>query len=344
MKTEKQSMISSLQTLKNRLSQIASKNILQLTFGMQIFDKKVFVKLMDLITANFQNTSVAAAFNFIPITRIFQKSILKNVHACANFLKTLISQHADNYNPGEESNIVDAYLNELNHVSINSENLKLKTHSNSFSLEHLDSLIQDLFVAGTETIANTLSWAIFLAAHYPEFQQKCHEEIDKLIGRERAPCANNRRSMHYIEAFINETFRYHCAGPILIPRSTTVDTKLAGYKIPANTFVILNMWSCMRDEKYWNEPNKFNPDRFLNADGTFECNNPAMMPFSAGARACIGESLARSQLFIIFVSILQKFSFEFESDKVKENPNLLDGVPGITLNPPNVTFKVSVRN
>ena len=99
----------------------------------------------------------------------------------------------------------------------------------------------------------------------------------------------------------------------------------------------------MRDEKYWNEPNEFNPDRFITPDGKFECNNPAMIPFSAGARACPGEALARSELFLIFTSILQKFSFEFESDEIRNNPNLLDGIPGITLSPPNVSFKIKSR-
>jgi cytochrome P450 len=363
-------IVSTSAQLKNKLSQIASKNVLTMTFGVQIYDKNKFSKLMDLITANFQNTSIAAAFNFIPCMRIFQTSILKNVLECSDFLKNLIKQHAENYNPGEEHNIVDAYLNELKeNISVKKtknvqknvqEKQKIETiyedfdddcsirksrgRYNSFSIDHLNSMVQDLFIAGTETIANALNWAIVYAAYFPDFQQKCQDEIDKCIGRERVPCANDRQNMHYIEAFMNETLRFHCAGPILIPRSTTTETSLKGYKIPANTFILLNIWSCMRDKAYWIEPDKFDPSRFLTAEGVFQCKNAAMMPFSAGARACVGETLARLELFIIFTSILQKLSFYFSSDDdVYKNPNFLDGIPGITLNPPNVTLRVKLR-
>ncbi len=346
--TADQSCVTKSTVFKNRISQVASKNILQLTFGEKNFDKNMFSCLMDLLTANFQNTSVAAAYNFIPITRIFQRSILKNATLCEEFLNKLVDQHIESYNLGEENNIVDAYLNEMHHQVTwkqeeNNNSNNRSQRFTTFSFDHLSSIVQDLFVAGTETIANTLNWAIFYATFFPELQEKCHQEIEKIIGNERAPSQYDRRKLHYIEAFINETMRYHCAGPILIPRETTVDTKLAGFKIPSNAFIILNIWSCMRDEKYWNEPNKFNPDRFIKPDGTFECTNPAMMPFSAGARACPGEALARSELFIIFTSILQKFSFELESDETRNIPNLLDGIPGITLNPPNVSFKIKVR-
>ena len=340
-----QSCLTKSTVFKNKISQVASKNILKMTFGEKNFDKNVFSQLMDLLAANFQNTSVAAAYNFIPITRMFQKSILRNATKCGEFLNELIDQHAENYNFGQDNNIVDAYLNEMHYQAAHNqkENINKPLRYTTFSFDHLNSIVQDLFVAGTETIANTLNWAIFYATFFPELQEKCFKEIEKNIGKERTPSQNDRRNMHYIEAFMNETIRYHCAGPILIPRETTVDTKLAGYKIPSNTFIILNIWSCMRDEKYWNEPNEFNPDRFITPDGKFECNNPAMIPFSAGARACPGEALARSELFLIFTSILQKFSFEFESDEIRNNPNLLDGIPGITLSPPNVSFKIKSR-
>lgn len=346
------SFISNSKNLKNKLSQIASQNVLQIAFGAPMHDQKNLSKLMDLIAANFQNTSVSAAFNFFPFVRYFKSSILKNVMKCSDFLKELVHQRMSDYDPNGVHNVTDAYLTEL----LNNMNFREKPigESNldkpyqrprykSFSFDHLNSMVQDLFVAGTETISNTLNWAIIYVTYFTNCQVKIHEEIDRLLGKEKQPCENDRLRMHYIEAFLNETMRYHCAGPILVPRSTTVATEIHGYKIPEETFIMVNMWSCMRDPEYWNEPDKFNPERFLDKNGFFKGDNPAMIPFSIGKRACTGESLARIQLFLIFTRLLQKYRFEFANKEQVKSKKLLDGIPGITLSCSNVPLKIMLR-
>lgn len=106
---------------------------------------------------------------------------------------------------------------------------------------------------------------------------------------------------------------------------------------------MVNMWTCMRDEEYWDEPEKFDPTRFIDKNGLFKCKNEAMMPFSIGKRACIGESIARLQLFLIFTSLMQKFSFEFASSKDIGNEKILKGISGIGLSPPNVKLRLRIR-
>jgi cytochrome P450 len=101
----------------------------------------------------------------------------------------------------------------------------------------------------------------------------------------------------------------------------------------------------MRDPAYWIEPDKFDPKRFLDEQtGQFKREkNPAMMPFGAGKRACIGESIARSQLFLIFTSLMQKFELSFANLNDMNNEKLLAGIPGMGLNPPNVALKLKLR-
>lgn len=104
------------------------------------------------------------------------------------------------------------------------------------------------------------------------------------------------------------------------------------------------MWSCMRDEKYWIEPDKFEPLRFIDEKtGLFKCKNDAMMPFSVGKRACIGESIARLQLFLILTSLIQKFKFEFADERDVGNERVLNGISGIGLCPPDVRLKLTIR-
>lgn len=212
----------------------------------------------------------------------------------------------------------------------------------SFSFDHLSSMVQDLFVAGTDTISNTLDWAILYATYYPEQQDILFKEINHVLGKEKLPTESDRFKLPYVEAFINETMRYHCAGPILVPKSTTCDVTFKGYQIPENTFIMCNMWSCMRDPIYWTNPDKFEPKRFVK-DGKFYCKNPAMLPFSIGKRACTGESIARLQMFLIFTSLLQKFSFSFTNSKDYSNAELLRGVPGIGLRLSDVSLKFKLR-
>jgi cytochrome P450 len=223
------------------------------------------------------------------------------------------------------------------------ELLKSKSRYKSFSFDHLSSLVQDLFVAGTETISVTLNWAIIYAAYFFDCQVKLCNEIDSILGREKLPTESDRTKLPYVEAFLNETMRFHCAGPILIPRSTTCDLNFRGYEIPKDTFIMVNMWSAMRDEVYWEDPEKFDPKRFIDEKGQFVCKNPAMMPFSVGKRSCIGESIARLQLFLIFTSLLQKFNFYIQSEKEFREKKLILGKPGLGLNPPNVSLKLKLR-
>ena len=153
-------------------------------------------------------------------------------------------------------------------------------------------MVQDLFVAGTETVSNTLNWTIFYIVAHPHVQKSIHEEIDRVIGKDRPPCEKDRSRMSYIEAVLLESMRCHCAGPILLPRATTHDITFHDYFIPKDTFILVNMWSAMKDEQHWPEPEKFEPERFLDEKRHLRnVNHPAMMPFSVGKRACTGKDL-----------------------------------------------------
>lgn len=132
--------------MKNSLSQIASQNVLTMTFGTRMHDKKTFSTLMDLITENFRNTAVAAAFNFLPLTRIFKKYILKNVMCCSEFLNNLVSEKMEEYNEeiddhflnekvthikSTESNIIECYLKELMNSACMLNKIPLETINSS---------------------------------------------------------------------------------------------------------------------------------------------------------------------------------------------------------------------
>ena len=333
----------------NFLSQIACNNICTLTFG-RYFETMNMNNLFDKINENFNQTTTIACFNFLPFTRRFQQNIFSNVHDCNRVIQKLVGERETNFDSEFINNIVDAYLDEMN------EHRQRATY---FSKENLDSLVQDLFVAGTETVSNTLNWAIFYIVAHPHVQERVHEEIDRVIGKDRPPCDKDRERMSYIEAVLLESMRCHCAGPILLPRATTQDIHFRDYFIPKDTFILVNMWSAMQDDQHWAEPEQFQPERFLDENHRLKnVNHPAMMPFSVGKRACtgetlrfllshvfplllcVGEQIAKVQLFLILVSLFQKFQFRFANDW---KPTDLRGQPGITLRPPNCQYEALVR-
>ncbi|CAF1421350.1 unnamed protein product [Rotaria magnacalcarata] len=318
-------------SIGNMLSQIACNNICTLTFG-GYFETMNMNNLFEKINENFNQTATIACFNFLPFTRKFRKNIFDNVNDCNRVIQKLVGERETNFDHEFITNIVDAYLDEM------TENRQQSTY---FSKENLDSLVQDLFVAGTDTVSNTLNWTIFYIVAHPTIQKNIHEEIDHAIGKDRPPCDSDRSRMSYIEAVLLESMRCHCAGPILLPRATTQDITFHDYFIPKNTFILVNMWSAMKDEQYWPEPEKFDPERFLDENRQLRnVNHPAMMPFSVGKRACTGEQIAKIQLFLVLVSLFQKFEFRFANGWI---PTDLRGQPGITLRPPKCQYEAFVR-
>lgn len=334
-KTEKNNNFS----IKKSLTQIVGENIITLIFGADEYDKNSLFYVLNLISKNFQNSAVLTALNLFPFTRILYIHILKNINKCVLYLNKLINDRVKNKyeNINFESDINNSLINRYLDILF-SENNTLKYKS--FSSDQLNSLVQDIFVAGTETLANSLNWALIYAAQHQEMQNKIYNEIQNIIGTEKLPSKTDQMHFCYGEAFLEETLRYHCAGPILLPRATTTNIIFNNYHIPANTFVLFNMWSCVTDCQYWERPEIFNPDRFLDENGKFISTHPAMMPFGAGKRKCPGEKIARLQLFLIFISLIQKFHFSIDQNI---NKSLLTGKFGIGLSVPDIQFIVKIR-
>ncbi|KAM7091722.1 uncharacterized protein J5F26_011102 [Ciconia maguari] len=179
------------------------------------------------------------------------------------------------------------------------------------SLFHDDNLIAsilDLVMAGTETIATTLQWAILLMMKYPEIQKKVQEEIGRTVKAGSWATYEDRKNMPFTNAVLHEVQRFITLLPH-VPRCTAVDTHFRGYFLPKGIIVIPSLTSVLLDKTQWETPHQFNPNHFLDAEGNF-VKREAFLPFSTGRRNCIGESLAKMELFVFFVGLLQTFTFQ----------------------------------
>ena len=143
------------------------------------------------------------------------------------------------------------------------------------------AIVGDLFGAGTETTSTTLTWSIIYMTLNQKIQDRVHAEIIDVIGSSGIPSMHNRSHMPYTEACIAEIQRLGDIVPLGVPHATTEDTNLRDFFIPKDTMIIANMYSIHRDPKLWEEPEKFNPERFLDDDGKFT-KREEFKPFSSG--------------------------------------------------------------
>ncbi|XP_004472575.3 vitamin D 25-hydroxylase isoform X2 [Dasypus novemcinctus] len=194
--------------------------------------------------------------------------------------------------------------------------------------ENLIFSVGELIIAGTETTTNVLRWAVLFMALYPNIQGQVQKEIDLIIGPNGKPSWDDKCKMPYTEAVLHEVLRFCNIVPLGIFHATSEDTVVRGYSIPKGTTVITNLYSVHFDEKYWRDPELFYPERFLDSSGCF-AKKEALVPFSLGRRHCLGEQLARMEMFLFFTALLQQFHLHFPHELIPNlNPRL-----GMTLQP-----------
>uniref|UniRef100_A0A8C3R0Q9 CP2DG protein n=1 Tax=Cyanoderma ruficeps TaxID=181631 RepID=A0A8C3R0Q9_9PASS len=145
-----------------------------------------------------------------------------------------------------------------------------------------------------------------------------------VVGCSHVFCYEDRKKLPYTNAVIHEIQRYSNILLIALPRLSVKDTELLGYHIPKNTIVLANIDSVLADPGKWETPDQFNPGHFLDQDGNF-VNREAFLPFAIGHRVCMGELLARVELFIIFSTLLQAFTFTLPEGVKEVNTKFVFG-------------------
>ncbi|XP_036946046.1 cytochrome P450 2K1-like isoform X2 [Acanthopagrus latus] len=313
------------------ISNAASNIISAIVFGKRFeYEDPVFQAMVKRAHETIHLTGSASilVYNLFPWLGAFIKNrrcMMKNLEKSMEEIKSITVALKETLNLEMYRGFVDAFLIRMQNL----EGSKIRD-----SLYHNDNLlhsVMNLFAAGTDTTGNTLQWCLLLMAKYPHFQDQVQEELSRVVGS-RQIRVEDRKNMPFTDAVIHESQRLANIVPLAIPHKTSRDVTFQGYFIKGGTTVFPLLTSVLYDESEWESPHTFNPSHFLDEDGKFIRRN-AFMPFSAGRRVCLGEGLARMELFIFFTSLLQRFRFTPPPGVTVDDLDLTP-VVGNNLNPP----------
>ncbi|KAM9385825.1 cytochrome P450 2J6-like [Pholidichthys leucotaenia] len=289
------------------INSAVSNIICFLVFGHRFeYRDQKFVRLLKLFDSAFhlQGSVWVHIYNLFPLLMSYLPSpaqtILQNWKEVKEFIRIDLNEHKKTWNPSDSRDYIDCYLNEIKMSKDQSDS--------TFVEENLIMCVLDLFVGGSETTSTTLRWAFLYMAKYPAIQEKVQAEIDREIGQSRPPSMEDRAKLPYTDAVIHEIQRIGNILPLSLPHITNREVQLGGYTLPKGVIVIPNLNSALFDHKEWEKPHTFNPKHFLIEEGRF-VKRAAFVPFSAGKRLCLGENLARMELFLFFTSFMQHFTF-----------------------------------
>ncbi|KAF5929989.1 hypothetical protein HYC85_030862 [Camellia sinensis] len=189
--------------------------------------------------------------------------------------------------------------------------------------EIIKGLIAVMILAGTDTSAVTMEWAMSLLVNHPEVLKKARVEINAHVGQDRLIDEHDISKLHYLQAIISETFRLFPAAPLLVPHISSDDCIIGGFNVPRGTLLLVNAWAIHRDPKVWDDPTSFKPERFEGG----EVEGHKLMPFGMGRRACPGAGLAQRVVGLALGSLIQCFEWERVT---KETVDLTEG-KGLTM-------------
>jgi cytochrome P450 len=172
-----------------------------------------------------------------------------------------------------------------------------------------------LIVAGHETTASGLNWCWYLLSQNPDAEKLLHAEIDA-TDEKSAPSLSDMESLSYTKNVVDEALRLYPPGWLLSRRPIAADT-LSGFEVPAGTDVLLSPYLLHRHPRYWKDPAAFRPERF---DAAHESERPrfAYMPFAAGPRHCIGETLALYEMYMHLYKVARRYRLTYVPDRPLE--------------------------
>ncbi|XP_026681073.1 cytochrome P450 18a1 [Diaphorina citri] len=292
-----------------------------------------FKRFMHLIDEGFKLFETMAVVNFLPFVKYLpglretRKTLSKNRVEMGAYFQEKINEHRTTFDASNIRDMLDSYLFEIEKAKMENRSDQLFNGKNHD--RQMQQIIGDLFSTGMETIKNTLQWSLVYMMHYPAVAKAVQDELDTVVGRNRLPTLEDMPNTQYTEATILETLRRSSVVALGTIHAVTRDVKFNGFTIPKNTQIVPLLHAVHMDPELWESPEDFRPTRFLTPEG--KVTKPEFfLPFGVGRRMCLGDVLARMELFLFFSTLMHTFGIE--SPPGQPLPSL-KGNAGVTITP-----------
>ncbi|KAL6599598.1 hypothetical protein ACP70R_045735 [Stipagrostis hirtigluma subsp. patula] len=308
--------------LSDKITRMVTDTVVRTTIGRRLQQQDEFLRYLGKALELSGGFNLADLYPSWRLTRLLSPTIRDLVKYRRNIdgiIESIIREHADKPKPERED-----LLSVL---------LRLQKNGGlqfPLTTEHICTVIFDIFAAGSETSSTTLDWVMSELMKNPKVFHKAQLEVRKIFkGREKLN-EQDIAKLSYLQLVIKETLRLHAPAPLLIPRECRETCQVMGYDVPKGTAVLVNVWAIGRDNKYWDDPNLFKPERFENSKIDFRGANFEYLPFGAGRRICPGLMLGLANIELALASLLYHFDWELPSGIKSEELDMTEA-SGITV-------------
>uniref|UniRef100_T1IT96 Cytochrome P450 n=1 Tax=Strigamia maritima TaxID=126957 RepID=T1IT96_STRMM len=299
--------------LQNMIKTTITNIICTIMYGERMdYNNKDFQQLIQLSGEYFRSLGINEWSQYLPQFLANMFGIATPIDKMRLLYKKILNevQKYDTINEGinKQQSFIDVWR---------SEAMRPNSNPVDFEEEKLTQVLSELFIAGSDTTSVMLEWALLYLIKYPIVQAKMQMEIDEVIGKDKAPSMTDQKFMPYTQATILELNRIISIAPL-----ASKDSSLAGYHIPKNTTIYANSWAVHHDPEIFPEPESVKPERFLTENNEVK-HVKELIPFGMGKRQCIGEAMAKTQLFLYLTTLLQQFTFTAENVSVNSHFSIL---------------------
>ncbi|XP_028405602.1 steroid 17-alpha-hydroxylase/17,20 lyase-like [Dendronephthya gigantea] len=247
-------------------------------------------------------------FQFFPFLKYFSRDFMSTfkdvIQTRDEFFGSHLESHRQTYEKGIIRDITDALL-------LAYDNERDKHHGKDIGTsDDVMFLMLNIILAGTDTSTTVLTWFMLYMIVHRNVQEKIQDEIDNATPKGSSPNWRDSESYPYLLATMCEVMRHSAFVPFLPPHKAIRDTTIAGFRIPKDTAVLVNLWRIHRDPNEWEDSEMFKPERFLDENCKFigwEARSD-FLPFGAGPRICIGIAMAKQEIFTVAGKLLQRFT------------------------------------
>ncbi|EXB94453.1 Cytochrome P450 71A9 [Morus notabilis] len=239
-----------------------------------------------------------------------------------NFYDKVIEEHLDPKRPkAEHEDVVDVLLqvqrDPSQAITINNDQIK--------------GVLTDIFIAGSDTTATALVWIMADLIKNPSVMKRAQEEVREVSKGKGKVLERDLSKLNYLKLVIKEGLRLHPPAPLLVPRETTQSCIIEGCQVPPKTRVFVNAKVIGRDPKYWEDPNEFRPERFLDSSVDFKGQNYfELLPFGAGRRGCPGINFGVVLIELALANLLCRFDWQLPHGVKREDLDMEEAF-GLTM-------------